>query len=255
MVWHAERFAALQDAISRINWQTASDRSLLEEHRSLLEDVIRKSLPTAFTSQHFATACGLVLEETEKSRARIREVPETAGSHLHPPSSLSTALRGVLRYFDIASKYALRVVARNVQSIWSMVTVNVDTSDSSSAVMLSALKLITGLPEQKRSSGEVQELYQVLEGKMRAEKLSDIQHGTKLAKWATRTFIWLISQATTVSDSKFAIVKSIARHLSSFEGDAESVLASITALSQFAKHSPVLFKPVAVESFQFAKNC
>lgn len=240
---YAERRAAQQDAVARLGSRSAAGL-FMQDH------VFPKCQPGPFSSLHFAAACNLSVDES--NQVCIVDADEEGAS----PSSYderSTVLCGVLRYLEVACRFANPVLGDNVKSICSMVATPLEPSNSSAEVILAGLKLITNLPDTLRNSGDVQDLRKSFENLIHCETLFDVEQGTKLVKWASRAMIWLSSSATCSASLLTDVVKSSARQINVFSGDTESLVGPVTALSQYAKHSASVFKPVALEAFDFSK--
>lgn len=239
---YSERAAAQQDAVSRIGSKTAAGIFLQN-------NVFSRCLPGVFTPLHLSTACEIAIEES-----KAPNLSSETGVGDETDGNFPAVLSGVLRYLDFVSKLVPSLVGYALESVMSLVSIPLNESDSSSDVILVGLKLISRLPAEFLDLENVSSIDGLIRPWMLTKRLFNVEQSTNLAKWSTRASIRL-HYAEVEEESSFLhqLTKDICLELDLFRGNTEEILAPITALTQLAKHSPKVFKPFALESFDFAR--
>lgn len=238
---HEEFIVSSQDALSRFGSKTHVGQ-FVQDH------VLSIAGPGVFSSSFFQAACNVALK-TAKLEAPLAnaEVSHDAQQNLS-----AQVLFGVLRFFEILTALEQDVLGSNFRGIADLVALEIRDVNYSADVVISGLKMMSRLPMDGHYNNQ-SSAANVLQDLALGKRGSRIESAAKLAKWAIRALISFNKREKEKPEALTDLVQSLASSLDGFSGDPASIVAPVAALAQLAKHAPLSFKYVALESFDFSR--
>lgn len=226
-----------QDALSRAGL-TSSALSFWSDI------VIPDCFPGVLSASFFSYATKIAIEESKEQDDMDPSAAER---------SLSV-LRGVLRFLELFGVLAKEVLVYASEDIQSLCEIRVNGSVARAEVLLCGLRLVSRIPGKRFGKLADDSFWDKLKSLMVCNKLVSVERGSALAKAAARAAIHLQNRLPESEEALTELGNSLVFELDSFSGDPESIVAPLTALTQFAKYAPRNFKVMSLGCFDFSRG-
>lgn len=212
-----------------------------------------KCRPGIFSSICFSSMCKLAIKIGPESRHKEQNAKEEENESGGRCSTSTQLMLGMARFFKLPGKYFTDSLAAETGVIIRMITLPISSGDWSAEVVISGLKLACDVPKKCQVQFDRVDVWKVLESLIFADSPISIQYASQLSKWASRLVLQLseLECAHVPDGARFS--EMLTARLDDFHGDLAGLVGPMTALSQVAKHSPSIFKAIALKCFDFAR--
>ena len=172
------------------------------------------------------------------------------------PSEISKAvLRGAIRYLaEICSSCIPESLSFATEGIHDLCKTSITAEDSTCELALCGLTALSRMREEISNDVTVTSILKTIREFAAAKEFVNVKYGALLSKRATQAHLRLVVNRPTERTELGDFAKQLASSFDHFTGELVSILGPVSALSQLAKFSTTAFKPVALESFDFARG-
>lgn len=165
-------------------------------------------------------------------------------------------LFGLMRYFSVIGPYFRESLAANTERIVKMLTLPITADDWAAETVLIALKLACNVPQESLHAFDNDAVAATIKRLLKTDHPRRYRYGSKLAKWATRLNIVIVSKSGVeckVVSSLEAFGTTLTDCIDEHNWDMSQLIGPLAATAQLAKHAPAAFKKIAIKCFDFAR--
>lgn len=235
-----------------------------------VNSVFPRCRPFMFSSSVLDSVCQLAADISVEERLadvstiKKGDAEEQSDKGNQKPFDMGTAITsniqkkprilvGLIRYFEIIGSQYSDALASAVSGIDRLITLPILPRDWSAEVVLSGLRLASNVPSGFRNGLDNARVSSVLKSLILSKGFKRPHFLSLLVKRATRllNLMWEDKCCKAINSKKLLL--DLAKRIDSFHGNVENLAAPLSALTEFAKRDPLIFKPVALKSFDFAR--